>query len=85
MANSNGKFAIGVAVGALIGAVAAYFSDRNKRERFVDDMSCTADKVKDSVVEGYYDAKDKYMKYRNKLVKDTEDLIDEIEDELTEK
>lgn len=80
--NSNVKFALGVAVGALAGALSAYFSDRNKRERFMDEVSSTADRVKDSVVEGYYDAKDKYLKYREKLVKETSDIVDEIEDEL---
>ncbi|SUB78622.1 YtxH domain-containing protein [Porphyromonas macacae] len=84
MANGNVKFALGVAVGALVGALSAYFSDRNRRERFLDDMYSTADKFKDSVVEGYYDAKDKYMRYKDRLIKETEDIVDEIEEELND-
>ncbi|WP_373786926.1 YtxH domain-containing protein [Bacteroides heparinolyticus] len=84
MANNNLKFVLGVVVGAAIGAASAYFSDRNKRERFMDDMSGAADKLKDSVVEGYYEAKDRYMKYRDRLTKDTANIVSDIEDELCE-
>ena len=52
--SSQGKFSLGLLVGLAIGAAAAYFADREKRTRFVEDINSTADKVKDSVVEGYY-------------------------------
>jgi len=36
--------------------------------------------ARDSIVEGYYEAKDRYNRYRNKLTEETNDLLDEIED-----
>ncbi|KGN67717.1 YtxH domain-containing protein [Porphyromonas sp. COT-239 OH1446] len=84
MANSNGRFALGLLIGAALGAAAAYFSDRNRREKFADDLSCTFDKAKDGLVESYYEAKDRYHNYRNKLVNSTEELLDEVRDELKE-
>ena len=61
---SNGNFVLGILIGAAAGAAAAYFSDRRAR---------------DSIVEGYYEAKDRYNRYRNKLTEETNDLLDEIE------
>lgn len=82
MANSNGKFALGLFIGAIVGAAAAYLSDREKREKLSDDLSCTFDKARDGLVEGYYEAKDRYQSYRNKLSNRTEELLDEVRDEL---
>lgn len=84
MANSNGKFALGLFVGAFVGAAIAYLSDRDKRERLSDDLSCTFDKAKDGLVEGYYEAKERYQNYRDKLSNRTEQLLEEVRDELKE-
>ena len=72
--SSQGKFSLGLLVGLAIGAAAAYFADREKRTRFVEDINSTADKVKDSVVEGYYEAKNRYQKYRRKMNALPEDM-----------
>ena len=71
-------------MGLAIGAAAAYFADREKRNRFVEDINSTADKVKDSVVEGYYEAKNRYQKYRRKMKGITEDMVEEIGDKYDE-
>ncbi|MFC4666769.1 YtxH domain-containing protein [Falsiporphyromonas endometrii] len=81
MANRNGgKFTLGLIIGAAAGAAIAYFMDQEKREHFVEGVSYTAEKMKDGIVEGYYDAKERYIKYKNKLTRSTEDLISKIED-----
>ena len=77
--SSQGKFSLGLLVGLAIGAAAAYFADREKRTRFVEDINSTADKVKDSVVEGYYEAKN-----RRKMKGITEDMVEEIGDKYDE-
>lgn len=86
MANSNGggKFALGLLIGAAVGAAVAYFSDRSKRERFADDFSCTVDRARDSIVEGYYEAKDRYDRYRKRLSHETEELLSEVRDEIND-
>ena len=80
--SSQGKFSLGLLVGLAIGAAAAYFADREKRTRFVEDINSTADKVKDSVVEGYYEAKNRYQKYRRKMKGITEDMGDKYDEVL---
>ena len=67
--NNSGKFAFGAAIGLLIGSALAYFSDRKKRKAFVKGFNQTADKAKTGVVEGYYEAKEQYEKYRDMLKK----------------
>ena len=76
---SNGNFVLGILIGAAAGAAAAYFSDRRNREAFADNFSSSVERARDSIVEGYYEAKDRYNRYRNKLTEETNDLLDEIE------
>ena len=72
MANcSKGNFLLGLLLGAAAGAAAAYFSDRRHREVFADNVSST--------VEGYYEAKERYNRYRNRLTDEANDLLEEIE------
>ena len=80
MANcSKGNFFLGVLIGAAAGAAAAYFSDRRKRELFADNVSSSVERARDSIVEGYYEAKERYNRYRNKLTEEANDLLEEIE------
>lgn len=74
---SEVKFGLGIAIGVALGAAIAYFSDKEKRNSFVDDVMTTADKARDSVVEGYYEAKAKYNQYRNKLKKEIQEEVEE--------
>lgn len=78
--SSTGNFLLGVLIGAAAGAAAAYFSDRRKREAFTENVSSTFERAKDSIVEGYYEAKDRYARYRNKLTEETNNLLDEVAD-----
>lgn len=80
--NNNGRFLLGLLIGAAAGAAAAYFTDRNKRERFAEGVSSTVDRARDSIVEGYYEAKDRYEQYRSRLSSTTEDIIAEVREEL---
>ena len=80
MANcSKGNFFLGVLIGAAAGAAAAYFSDRRKRELFADNVSSSVERARDSIVEGYYEAKERYNRYRNRLTDEANDLLEEIE------
>ncbi len=83
MSNSSGKFTLGLLFGAVAGAAAAYFSDKDKRERFSEDFASGVDKAKDSLLENYEDAKARYEKARKRLRKETEELIESAE-EITE-
>ncbi|EEN83688.1 YtxH domain-containing protein [Porphyromonas endodontalis] len=76
---SEVKFGLGIAIGVALGAAIAYFSDKEKRNSFVDDVMTTADKARDSVVEGYYEAKAKYNQYRNKLKKEIQEVEENID------
>ena len=76
---SEVKFGLGIAIGVALGAAIAYFSDKEKRNSFVDDVMTTADKARDSVVEGYYEAKAKYNQYRNKLKKEMQEVEENID------
>lgn len=76
---SEVKFGLGIAIGVALGAAIAYFSDKEKRNSFVDDVMTTADKARDSVVEGYYEAKAKYNQYRNKLKKEIQDVEEDVD------
>ena len=73
------KFGLGIAIGVALGAAIAYFSDKEKRNSFVDDVMTTEDKARDSVVEGYYEAKAKYNQYRNKLKKEIQEVEENID------
>ena len=76
---SEVKFGLGIAIGVALCAAIAYFSDKEKRNSFVDDVMTTADKARDSVVEGYYEAKAKYNQYRNKLKKEIQEVEENID------
>ena len=76
---SEVKFGLGIAIGVALGAAIAYFSDKEKRNSFVDDVMTTADKARDSVVEGYYEARAKYNQYRNKLKKEIQEVEENID------
>ena len=76
---SEVKFGLGIAIVVALGAAIAYFSDKEKRNSFVDDVMTTADKARDSVVEGYYEAKAKYNQYRNKLKKEIQEVEENID------
>lgn len=76
---SGVKFGLGIAIGMAVGAAIAYLADKDKREDLLDSVSTAADKARDSVVEGYYEAKEKYYKYRDRLKKEGARIMDSID------
>lgn len=82
--NNTGRIALGIAIGAAISAAITYLSDRDKRDRLYDDLSTTADRTRDSLVEGYYEAKDKFETYRDKLQKRGAKFAEEVEEQFDE-
>lgn len=78
--SSSGKFAFGATIGLILGGALVYFSDKEKRKNFVDNVSKTADKAKSSVVEGYYEAKERYEKYRDLLKRKAEEVGESVSD-----
>lgn len=80
--NNSGKFLLGLLIGAAAGAAAAYFSDRSRRERFADEVGSRVDRARDSLVEGYYEAKDRYNEYRNRMGSNTSQLLSDVQQEL---
>ena len=82
--NNTGRIALGLALGAAIGAAIPYLSDRDKRDRLYDDLSTTADRTRDSLVEGYYEAKDRFETYRDKLQKRGAKFAEEVEEQFDE-
>lgn len=82
--NNTGRIALGLALGAAIGAAITYLSDRDKRDRLYDDLSTTADRTRDSLVEGYYEAKDRFETYRDKLQKRGAKFAEEVEEQFDE-
>ncbi|MDY5857987.1 MAG: YtxH domain-containing protein [Porphyromonas sp.] len=80
--NNSGKFLLGILIGAAAGAAAAYFSDRSRRERFVDEVGSRVDRARDSLVEGYYEAKERYNEYRNRVSNTTSQMLSDVQQEL---
>ncbi len=82
--NNTGRIALGIAIGAAIGSAITYLSDRDKRDQLYDDLSTTADRTRDTLVEGYYEAKDRFETYRDKLRKRSKDFAEEVEEQFDE-
>ncbi len=80
MSNSSGKFTLGLLLGAMAGAAAAYFSDKEKRERFSEDFATGVDKAKDVLLENYEEAKKRYEKACKRLRKETDELLESAEE-----
>lgn len=51
------KVLIGVALGTAVGACIAYFSDDEKRNRFIDDLSDRAERAGDELKDAYYEGR----------------------------
>lgn len=68
MRNNDGvKVLIGVAIGAAIGAAMAYFSDAQKRNEFIDDVSDRTDRVRGDLKDAYYEGKIRARKAKRDL------------------
>ncbi|WP_052079439.1 MULTISPECIES: YtxH domain-containing protein [Porphyromonas] len=77
--NGGMKFLIGFAIGAAVGAAAAYFSDEKKRNDFIDDVSDFSDSVKSGVKDAYYGARIRGRKASRDLQRYLADVKDSAE------
>lgn len=77
---NSGQFFLGAAIGFVAGALVSYFLDKENRTAFAKQVNDTADKAKESVIEGYYEAKERYEKYRDALKKSAEKIGNNVED-----
>lgn len=75
--NDGVKVLVGVAIGAAIGAALAYFSDSQKRNQFIDDVSDYGGKMKSNVKDAYYDGKIRARKAKRDLSRYMADVKDE--------
>lgn len=58
MSNNSGlKFLFGLAVGTAVGATLAYFSDKERRNRFIENVSEKADRATDGIKDAYYEGR----------------------------
>ncbi len=76
---NGAKFGLGLIIGAAIGATLAYLSDKEKRDDLLDNLSTATDKAKDGLITGYYEAKEKYLEYKDKICKETSKLEEATE------
>ncbi|MBR8702400.1 YtxH domain-containing protein [Porphyromonas levii] len=75
--NDGVKVLVGIAIGAAIGAALAYFSDSQKRNQFIDDVSDYGGKMKSNVKDAYYDGKIRARKAKRDLSRYMADVKDE--------
>ncbi|MCI6279006.1 MAG: YtxH domain-containing protein [Bacteroidales bacterium] len=59
MSNRNNglKVLIGLAIGTAVGAAIAYLSDEEKRNKLIDDMSDTTDRMGENIKDAYYEGR----------------------------
>lgn len=88
--NKGLKILIGVAIGTAVGAAIAYLSNEDRRNRFIDNMSDTADRVKDDVRDAYYEGRIRarrtgrdLSRYIDGMKGDARDLYDNVVDSAT--
>lgn len=83
MGNNNGnsglKVLLGVAIGATIGLAIAYLSNEEKRNKLVDDLSDTTDRVRRDIKDAYYEGKIRARKAKRDLSRYMADVRDDAE------
>ncbi len=75
--NDGFNVLLALAIGAGIGAAIAYFSDAQKRNEFIDDMSDYGEKVKGDLKDTYYEGKIRARKAKRDLSRYMADVKDE--------
>lgn len=80
---SSGKLALGMALGLAIGSAIVYFSSRDNRRSFIDGMGNMANKTRDSIMDGYNEAKERYYEYRDKVKEYSGRAVDQAEEIAT--
>ncbi|SPY35092.1 Gas vesicle protein [Porphyromonas cangingivalis] len=80
MRNDKVKLLLGIAIGTAIGAAIAYLSDDERRERLIDGVNDTADKMRENIKDAYYDARIRGRKAKRDLSRYMADMRGEAED-----
>lgn len=80
MNNGNAKLIWGFIAGAVAGAAAVYLSDKERREKLVEDIVDAADVVKDNAKDAYYAALIKGRRAKRDLSRYMADVRDEAEE-----
>lgn len=80
MKNDGLKILLGVAIGTAIGAAIAYFSDEEKRNNFIDDVTDMKDSLQQKGQDMYYDARIKGRKAKRDMSRYMADMKDSAMD-----
>ena len=82
--NNGLKVLIGLAIGTAVGAAIAYFSDEERRNKFIDDVNDTADRFGENIKDAYYEGRIRARKAGRDISRRFADLRDNASSALSE-